>query len=114
MIGGRKVHVGDELKVKNRTIKIKVWDSQVEDGDIISIYMDEVRVINRVYLRLKPQEFDIQIPSGRVHYLTVYANDFGKAEPNSAKVSIFDGTSEQIIDLVAGRSSQESVKLVSE
>ena len=114
MIGGRKVHVGDELKVKSRTIKIKVWDSQVEDGDIISIYMDEVRVINRVYLRLKPQEFDIQIPSGRVHYLTVYANDFGKAEPNSAKVSIFDGTSEQIIDLVAGRSSQESVKLVSE
>ncbi len=114
MIGGRKVHVGDELKVKNRTIKIKVWDSQVEDGDIISVYMDEVKVINRVYLRLKPQEFNIQLPPGKVHYLTVYADDFGKAEPNSAKVSIHDGTSEQIIDLVAGRSSQESVKLVSE
>jgi hypothetical protein len=113
-IGGRKVQVGDELKVKNRTIKIKVWDSQVEDGDIISIYLDEVKVINRVYLRHVPQEFNIQLPAGKEHYLTVYADDFGKAEPNSAKVSINDGVSEQIIDLVAGRSTQESVKLISE
>ena len=113
-IGGRAVEVGDELKVKSRTIKIKVWDSQVEDGDIISIYLNDVKVINRVYLRLKPQEFNIQLPAGKEHYLTVYADDFGKAEPNSAKVSINDGVSEQIIDLVAGRSKQESVKIIAE
>lgn len=113
-IGGRVVEVGDELKVKSRTIKIKVWDSQVEDGDIISIYLGEVKVIDRVYLRLKPQEFNIKLPAGKEYYLTVYADDFGKAEPNSAKVSINDGVSEQIIDLVAGRSKQESVKLTLE
>lgn len=113
-IGGRKVQVGNELRVKNRTIKVKVWDSQVEDGDIISIYLDEVKVINRVYLRHKPQEFNIQLPAGKEHYLTVYADDFGKAEPNSAKVSIDDGVSEQIIDLIAGRSTQESVKIIAE
>lgn len=114
IIGGRAVEVGDELMVKSRTIKVKVWDSQVEDGDIISIYLDDVKVINRVYLRLKPQEFNIQLPPGKEHYLTVYADDFGKAEPNSAKVSINDGVSEQIIDLVAGRSKQESVKIIAE
>lgn len=111
-IGGRTVTVSKELKVKNRNIRIKVWDSQVEDGDIISIYLGETRVINQVYLRLKPQEFNIQLPVGKEYYLTVYADDFGKAEPNSAKVSIFDGETEQVIDLVAGRSTQESVKLI--
>lgn len=114
IIGGRQVEVGDELKVKNRTIKVRVWDSQVEDGDIISVYLDDKKVIDRVYLRYKPQEFIIQLPPGKEHYLTVYADDFGKAEPNTAKVAIDDGLTEQIIDLVAGRTKQESVKIISE
>lgn len=113
-IRGRAVEVGETLKVKNRKIKVKLWDSQVEDGDIISIYLDDKKVIDRVYLRLKPQEFEIELPSGKEHYLTVYAEDFGKAEPNTAMVTIFDGVKEQTIDLVAGRKKQESVKIITE
>jgi hypothetical protein len=71
-------------------------------------------VIDRLYLLLKPQEFEIELPPGKVHYLTVYADDFGKAEPNSAMVLINDGVKEQTIDLVASRSKQESVKIIVE
>jgi hypothetical protein len=114
-IGGRKVEVGETVKVKNRKIKVKIWDSQVEDGDIVSIFLDEKKVVDRVYLRLKPQEFEITLPPGKKeYYLTVYAEDFGKAEPNSAMVLIYDGVREQTIDLVAGRSKQESVKIIAE
>ncbi len=113
-IGGRAVEVGDEVKVKNRKIKLKLWDSQVEDGDIISVYIGENKVIDHLYLRLKPQEFDIELPPGKEYYLTVYADDFGKAEPNTAMVSIFDGVKEQIIDLVSSRKKQESVKIILE
>ncbi len=113
-IGGRKVEVNEEVKVKGRKIKIKVWDSQVQDGDIISIYLDEKKVIDRIYLLLKPQEFEIDLPPGKEHYLTVFADDFGKAEPNTAMVLINDGQREQTIDLVAGRRKQESVKIISE
>ena len=113
-IGGRAVEVGETVKVQNRKIKLKIWDSQVEDGDIISVYLDNERVISRVYLRLKPQEFEIELPPGKEHYLTVFADDFGKAEPNTAMVLIFDGVKEQTIDLVAGRKKQESVKILTE
>ena len=113
-IGGRTVEVGDEVKVKNRKIKVKLWDSQVEDGDIISVFIGEKKVIDHLYLRLKPQEFEIELPEGKEHYLTVFADDFGKAEPNTAMVSIFDGVRTQTIDLVAGRKKQESVKIVLE
>jgi hypothetical protein len=113
-IGGRAVEVGETLKVKNRKIKVKLWDSQIEDGDIISIYLNDKKVVDRVYLRLKPQEFEIELPPGKEHYLTVYADDFGKAEPNTAMVSVFDGVKEQTIDLVAGRKKQESVKIITE
>jgi hypothetical protein len=113
-IGGRAVEVGDELKVKNRKIKLKLWDSQVEDGDVISVYLGEKKVIDHLYLRLKPQEFELELPVGKEFYLTVFADDFGKAEPNTAMISIFDGTREQTIDLVAGRKKQESVKITVE
>ena len=113
-IGGRKVEVGEEIKVKSRKIKIKLWDSQVQDGDIISVYLDDKKVIDHIYLLLKPQEFEIELPAGKEHYLTVFADDFGKAEPNTAMVLISDGLREQTIDLVAGRSKQESVKIISE
>ena len=113
-IGGRKVEVGDELKVKSRKIKIKLWDSQVQDGDIVSVYLDDKKVIDHIYLQLKPQEFEIELPEGREHYLTVFADDFGKAEPNTAMVLINDGVREQTIDLVSTRSKQESVKIIRE
>lgn len=113
-IGGRAVEVGKTVTVKNRTIKLKIWDSQVEDGDIISVYLGEKKVIDQLYLRSKPQEFEIQLPPGKEHYLTVYADNFGKSEPNTARVLIFDGAQEQIIDLVAERKKQQSVKIVTE
>ena len=113
-IGGRAVEVGKTVNVKNRTIKLKIWDSQVEDGDVISVYLGEKKVIDQLYLRSKPQEFDIQLPPGKEHYLTVYADSFGKSEPNTARVLIFDGSQEQVIDLVAERKKQQSVKIVTE
>lgn len=113
-IGGRAVEVGDEISVKSRKIKLKLWDSQVEDGDIISVYLGEKKVVDHLYLRLKPQEFELELPAGKEFYLTIFADDFGKAEPNTAMVSVFDGVRTQTIDLVAGRKKQESVKITLE
>ena len=104
----------ESLKVKTRTIKLKIWDSQVEDGDVVSVYLDDKKVIDNHYLRTKPQEFEIELPPGNEHYITVYAEDFGKAEPNTARLLISDGTREQIIDLVAERKKQQSVKIILE
>ncbi|HMX40756.1 MAG TPA: hypothetical protein PKD78_10530 [Saprospiraceae bacterium] len=113
-IGGREVEVSEVVKVKTRTIKVKIWDSQIEDGDIISIYLNDKKVVDRLSLRIKPTEYTFELPPGNEHYLTVYADSFGRSEPNTARVVINDGTREQTIDLVAGRKKQESVKIVTE
>lgn len=113
-IGGRAVEVNEEVKVKSRTIKIKIWDSQIEDGDVVSIYLNDKKIVDKLYLKIKPTEIKFDLPEGNEHYLTVYADNFGKSEPNTAKVIINDGVREQTIDLVAGRKKQESVKIVRE
>ncbi len=86
----------------------------MEDGDIISVYLNDKKVIDHLYLRSKAQEFEIALPPGKEHYLTVFADDFGKSEPNTARVLIFDGANEQTIDLVAGRTTQQSVKITTD
>jgi len=113
-IGGRKVEVGETVKLKSRKIKLKIWDSQVEDGDVVSVFLNDKKVIDHLSLTLRPREFEIELPTGREHYITVFADDFGKAEPNTATVEIFDGIKTYTIDLVSTRSEQESLKLVLE
>ncbi len=86
----------------------------MEDGDIISVFIDDKKVIDHLYLRAQPQEFEIQLPPGSEHYLTVYADDFGKSEPNTARVLIFDGKQEQTIDLVAERKKQQTIRIITD
>lgn len=113
-IGGREVEVKETLRVKMRTLKLKIWDKQIEDGDIISIYVNDKKVISNLYLTSKPQEFEIELPAGREHLITVHAEDFGKAEPNTARVVINDGEKEYVIDLVAERKKQQSIRITVE
>ena len=115
LIEGREVEVSETVQVKNREIRVKIWDSQLEDGDIVSIFIDDKRVVDQISLTKKPREYKITLPPGKKEYLfTVYADNFGKSEPNTARVLISDGVREQTIDLVAGRKKQESVKLITE
>jgi hypothetical protein len=112
-IGGREVKVVSTIKVKSYELDIKVWDNQVEDGDIISLYLNDKKVVSNIRLTKKPQEFLIKMETKEA-YLTVYAEDFGLAEPNTGAITIKDGVNEQTIILKAGKGFQESVKVVME
>ena len=114
-IQGRTVEVGETVKITSRKIKVKIWDSQIEDGDVVSIYLGDKLVLTKHRLTTKPEEFEFELPVGvKEHYLTVYADDFGRSEPNTAAIIISDGVKEQRIDLTAGRKKQESVKIITE
>jgi hypothetical protein len=114
-INGRTVEVGETVKIQNHKIKLKIWDSQIEDGDVVSIYLGEKTILSRYRLTTEPKEFEFELPTGiKEHYLTVYADDFGKSEPNTAAIIINDGKKEHRIDLTAGRKKQESVKIITE
>lgn len=113
-IGGREVVMKGNMNIKSRAISLKIQDSQVEDGDVVSVYVNDKKELGNIYLTNKQQEFLITLPAGSEHYLTLYADDFGKAEPSTAKLIINDGVREQTIDLVAERKKQQSVKIIVE
>lgn len=113
-IGGRKVEVKETFAVKTRKITFKIWDSQIEDGDVVSVFVNEKKVLDRISLTVRPRTFEMNLPEGQAHFITVYADDFGRSEPNTARIEISDGSNIHTIDLVATRSKQQSIKLVLE
>jgi hypothetical protein len=100
------------VKVKSRRLKIKVWDSQVEDGDVISLYLNDAKILDRHYLRLKPHSFEIELGDYAESYLTIVANEYGKAAINSAAIEINDGNSVQTVKLKSDPQKSESLKIV--
>lgn len=108
--GERENRVKQTITVKNYDLAVDVWDNQVEDGDVISLYLNDKKVVSSVRLTKKPQTFLLKM-DGKDGYLTVYAEDFGKAEPNTASITIRDGSGEQTIKLLAARDFQETIKI---
>lgn len=115
-IEGRKVKLTQEIKVKSKILKIKIWDSQVEDGDVVSLYLNGRKIKDRVYLRLKPHahEFEIDLGDYGESFLTIVADEFGKAPINSAAIEIDDGQNVQQFNLAADFGKNETVKIVLE
>jgi hypothetical protein len=105
----------DAITVNSHKIRVTIWDDGIEDGDIVSVFVNEEKVLNKIALKKKARIFDFTLPKGeREHYFTIYSDSFGKLEPNTATLRIEDGTNSTIVKLTSTRSNQQSVKIVVE
>jgi hypothetical protein len=112
-IEGRKLTLKKTLTMQNRRISMKVWDNSIEDGDIISIYVNGKKKYSNIYLTTKPQEFLLDLQPGE-NTITAHAESFGKSEPNTAAIKVSDGKNEQLLTLSASKNQEEMIKIVVE
>ncbi len=115
-LGDRKVEIKkDAITVNSNKIRVTIWDDSIEDGDVVSIYVNDEKVLNKIALRKKPRIFDFTLPKGvNEHYFTIYSDSFGKLEPNTATVRIEDGINSTVVKLQSSRTNQQSVKIIVE
>lgn len=112
-IEGRKTVVNKTIGVSSRKITLKVWDNSVEDGDIISIYINGVNRYPNILLTTRPQEFVLDLDRGE-NFITAHVESFGKREPNTAAISVNDGKKTQKLTLSATRNQEETMKVMVE
>lgn len=110
-IEGRKTVITRGIEVQSRRINLKVWDNSIEDGDIISIYINGKKKYANIYLTTKPQEFLIDLEPGE-NFITAHVESFGKKEPNTAAISVSDGKREQKLTLNATRKQEETMRVI--
>ncbi len=86
----RDYQITNKVKVQNPTVRIEVWDHQMEDGDIISLILNDRWIIQNYELVKKKKVFYVELQEGRNNFI-LYAHNLGKYAPNTASVSVVDG-----------------------
>lgn len=94
----RDYQVTHKVKVHAEDIRIEIWDHQMEDGDIVSLILNEEYIIQNYELKNKKKVFYVKVREGRNNFI-LYAHNLGKYKPNTASITIYDGDKEQTLVL---------------
>ncbi len=91
---GREVSNTKKMTVQTKILKIRVWDNNQEDGDIISIKLNDKWVIRHFTLSNAGDEFEVEL-EGQLNYLIVHAHNLGSIPPNTCSVAILGENGQQ-------------------
>lgn len=93
---GRKVEVGRVLEVKNKTIRIRVWDNGTVDGDVCSLFLNGKIILQKYRVVRRKHETIVKLDKP-VNFLILHALSLGSIHPNTVAVSVDDGVREQVV-----------------
>lgn len=109
-IEGVATELKEEVEVKSKEVTIKVWDNQIVDGDVISIYLNDKKIVDKLTLTKEKSEYKITLTQ-EDNYLSIYSNSFGKIEPNTVSIIIDDNKSSSTFKLRSTRKKLDTIKI---
>lgn len=89
-IGQRKTILIDSIKVEASEITLALWDDAVDDGDSISLQINNEIYFSGIAVKKKPQFFKVKLFPGQ-NNITFMADNLGSISPNTAVLEIIDG-----------------------
>jgi hypothetical protein len=110
-IGKQAIVVEKTIEVTSGKLQISLSDDEVVDGDVVSLWVNDKKVVARVELVRVPKVFNIELSRG-VNFITVHAEEFGMAAVNTTGIIIDDGKTKQSLHLTARPGKEESLKII--
>ncbi len=107
----RSVNVRKEYITTLKTLRLEIWDNDQEDGDLISIMLNGHLIAKNYAVRKAKRKLEIPLQEGE-NVLTFHAENLGKAPPNTAALSFFDGQDSQTIILNSNMAKSEAVRII--
>ena len=96
----RKISRQGDVVISHPRVQIHVWDHEVFDQDTISLNINGEWVLREYCLQKekKIMEFTFD-PSSEYNFIILYAHNLGKMPPNTASITIDDGTRKRTMRL---------------
>lgn len=94
---GRRLAYKKIYEVTSNSISIDVWDREKEDGDIISLRLNDDWIVRNLVVRNTKKKLFINLVEGE-NYLILHAENQGEIPPNTATISL-SGKKNEIIEL---------------
>jgi hypothetical protein len=92
----REVEVERVLEVKNKTIRIRVWDNGTVDGDVCTLFLNGEMILKNYRVTRNKHVITVKLEKP-VNYIILHAINLGSITPNTIAVSVDDGTGEQVV-----------------
>ena len=92
----REVEVNRVMVVNNNTVRVRVWDNGVIDGDVLSLFINGKMILENFRVTRRKYETIVHLDKP-VNYLILHAISLGRIKPNTVAVSVDDGTEEQVV-----------------
>jgi hypothetical protein len=110
-IENREIAIRKEYQVKIKVLQLELWDNDKEDGDQVSIMLNNRWVLRGVAVTKNKKKFEFPLQMGE-NVLTFHADNLGTAPPNTAAIKFFDGSDEQTIILNSDMDKSEAIRLI--
>jgi len=101
---------GQNLNVftKFNTLELLVWDSKVEDGDVINLYNNDVLILKNYVLVNSKKKINVNLVKGN-NVFKIEAINQGELQLNTASIQLID--QERTFDLITNLKKGESASI---
>jgi hypothetical protein len=107
----REVAIRKEYFVKQSKLSLEIWDNDKEDGDKVSIMLNNRWILKGVPVTKNKKKYEIPLDMGD-NVLVFHADNLGTAPPNTAALKFNDGTEEQTIILNSDMDKSEAIRVI--
>ncbi len=96
----RKIKIERIIQVQRPQLKIGVWDNGVLDGDVMTLYINGKKVMEKYRVTKRKAYINVEL-NEKNNFLVLHADDLGEISPNTVALSIYDGSKEQVLVMSA-------------
>lgn len=87
----RKVLITNEITVSSDTINIDIYDGSIIDGDTISVFYNNEKLLDKVKITEKPINIKLILDKREVtHLFVLQAENLGSIPPNTGVMIVYD------------------------
>ena len=110
-LNGRKLLIQETVNVTESTIKLLVWDKNRVDGDVVSIYVNGQLIKENLEVTGTKKEITIHLQMGS-NFIVMEAINLGRVPPNTAAISINNGTKHKLTTLISDLKKSGTVEVL--
>lgn len=107
----RQTTIIDSIRADAQDITLAIWDDAVQDGDSISIQINEDIFMPGIAVKKKPQFIQIHLNPGENKILFI-ADNLGSIPPNTAILEIIDGKRRKAYNIDTNLGKNNAIKIL--
>lgn len=107
----RKIVTKDLMHVDKDSVELEIWDSNREDGDIVSLELNGQLILQNYTLTNAKKVLKVYLQKGE-NVLILIAHNLGEIPPNTAAISIERDEGKKRVVLESDMGTSQSIKII--